>query len=169
MIINPEKLNPELDYVFVEIGNSAIAEIIRDIEQKAYPKVDHKALGTHCGGLRWNGRYWNVFEAHANWKGVKEYSLLEYNARTKPRPVIVFPTRFNHKAINYYLSEFGNPGYSISDLVKIAGKSLFGLKLPEDSGMVCSEFINAVSDFKYSFKLNKPGGYITPADIQLNQ
>ena len=169
MLINVEKLDKTKTYVALEIGNSLTAKAIQALSHKIYPRIPLEHTASHAFILRYNCE-WKVVENHLKWKGVKAYPLSEYekdNIGSDVKYVMVFEHNFNNDAINYYSSEFGNPGYSIQDLAATASNDLFHFKLPDSNGADCSALLCLCDNFEICYYFQKKASFVAPVDIQI--
>lgn len=166
MLIDVTKLDPSKTYVCNEVGTSTTARILQRLQSPKYKQYNKKDIASHTFALIYRGNGWNVWENHLEWKGVKEYTLEDYeraNANKSSKHILVNEYPLNIDAMDYLRNN--NPGYSILDLGKITGKRLLGLKLPNTPGMVCSESV-ANCGFEICNKLGIKSEYITPVDWQ---
>mgnify|MGYP001164397284 CR=1 FL=1 len=166
MLIDVLKLDPAKTYVGLEVGTSRTARILQRLQHQKYKQYNREDIASHVLALIYRGNGWNVWENHLEWKGIKEYTLEDYeriNANKSLKTVIVNEYPLNLDAMDYFRNN--NPGYSVLDLGKITGKRLMGLKLPNTPGMVCSEAV-ANCGFEICNKLGIKSEYITPVDFQ---
>lgn len=166
-LIDIAKLNKNKTYVVSEIGTSKIAKKIQSLEHRIYKDVPKNQLASHTLALRNINNIWYVWENHLIWKGIKQYSLEEYeklNNNSSLKQVIITEYPLNLDAMDYWLKN--NPGYSVTNLFEIATERLIGLKLPDTKGWVCSQAI-AACNFTICNKLNIKFDDIAPADIQV--
>ena len=166
MLIDTSNLNINKTYQCNEIGTSEIAQILQALEHKKYPEFNKSELASHSFALYYKNGSWMVWENHLKWKGVREYSLEEYendNKNASEKRIEVNQYDFDLDSFEYLKNN--NPGYSVLDLAKIASKRIIGIRLPNTPGMVCSESI-AHCGFKICNSLKIKADYITPADWQ---
>lgn len=166
MLIDESTLNPNLTYVGIEVGTSIIAKIIQNLSHKIYKNIPSNKIASHTFALRYKQNQWFLWEAHAKWKGIREYPLKEYlqqNSETKQ--IFLYPYNLNHNAMDYW-KKF-NPGYSLLNLCEIAEQRLIGLKIKDTQGFICSEAIaNCSTTYDICFAIQKPLEEICPADWQ---
>ena len=164
MIIDTNTLDISKTYVVLEIGTGIVAGIIQGLQHKIYKNIEPSKLASHALAVLNDGKDWYVYECHAQWKGTKKYLVSEYN-KTNKNNLIVFPFELDINRLEYYIKF--NPSYSVMQLAKDTEERLIGIKIPNSSGMVCSEYVMACAkSFDLCYKLKQPYMFITPADLQ---
>lgn len=169
MFIDINQLDKEKTYICNEIGTSFIAKIIQNLEHRFYKNTKSNSLASHTFLIRFKNNKWMIVENHKKWNGVKEYFLDDYlkDGTKSLKNIEVYQHKLNNNVIDYYSSEWGNPSYSVMDLGNIAEERLIGLKFPNSSGMICSEFVLLCdNDFSITKYFKKPAHELSPSDIQ---
>ena len=159
-LIDSSKLDINKTYVVLEIGKGLISEILQKIQHKVYNDIPSDKIASHAFAIANN----MIYENHAKWNGVREYSIEEYN-RDNVNPILIYECPLNKNRLEYYVKF--NPGYSFTQLADDVADRLMGLKIPSAVGMVCSEYVAACFEsFDMCYNLKVPYTLITPCDLQ---
>ena len=163
-LIDVSKLEKNKTYICLEIGCGIAARFIQKLEHKIYKDIPIEQLASHAFAIAYDGTDFYVYENHLCWNGVRKYTIDEYNKNNK-NPILIIPYELDINRLEYYVKF--NPGYSCIQLAEDTTERLIGIKIPNASGMVCSEYIAACfKSFELCYKINQPYMFITPVDLQ---
>jgi len=164
MLIDISNLDKNKTYLINEIGKGFISNIIQYLQHKIYNQIPANQLPSHTFAVAHDGVDFFIYENHAIWKGIRKYTIAEYN-KNNTNELHIFEYPLDVDRLEYYVKF--NPGYSVLQLSKDLETRLMGLKVPNESGMVCSEYVCACSkEFNICYDLRQPYLFITPADFE---